>query len=166
MTRKQFFTGGVWYPGKPPSSNLHESTFPYLNFGEQIPSYCFIKGKICAPFSFSTIEFVSQTVLFFFPWSVVCTFCHNQQLRISKYVLQPFLHSQNTFERHFFVKRECMRALYDSFFSFCCNFLLIGNTNLKVRLWWMNLGSGEFKVRHVKFEAIQNLMLYLGSIQH
>ena len=115
-------------------------------------SYCFIKGKICAPFSFSTIEIVSQTVLFFFPWSVVCTFCHNQQLRISKYVLQPFLHSQNTFERHFFVKRECMRALYDSFFSFCCcNFLQIGNTNLKVRLWWMNLGSSEFKVRHVKF---------------
>ena len=40
-----------------------------------------------------------------------------------------------------------------------------GSNGFKVRVWRTNLGSKEFKVRHVKFEAVRS-SLYLGSIQH
>ena len=40
-----------------------------------------------------------------------------------------------------------------------------GSKGFEVQFRWMNLGSSEFEVQPVKFEAIQRL-LYLGWIQH
>ena len=39
------------------------------------------------------------------------------------------------------------------------------SNRFKVPFWWMNLGSSEFIVRPVEFEAVQS-SLYLGLIQH
>ena len=35
----------------------------------------------------------------------------------------------------------------------------------EVRFWWTSLGSKEFEVRPVKFEAVRS-SIYLGSTQH